>query len=235
MNRPYTMNTLLENRVINPLVTEVTRQAAYDYALYPAAGQTSFSFFQNPIGQGVTSAVGATVGGVKTYADTNMTNAGMFPKPQAMVVESLEVSFEPGSSAAASTFVPADVSVFAAANAAAVLASLNDVNTIRQSGWLEWFIGTKTYLWEAPIGRFPAKVGMELKAAIATTSATAGEVAAAYAQHSGKIYMVSPEITLDSLVNFSVNLKFPNAVATPSGKNGRIGVILDGVLYRNGQ
>jgi hypothetical protein len=35
--------------------------------------------------------------------------------------------------------------------------------------------------------------------------------------------------------NFNVTLNFPTAVATPSGQNARIGVVLDGLLYRLSQ
>lgn len=235
MDKNYNLNTLAENRVINPMVTEVIRQAAYDFALYPLAGTTQIQLFQNPMGQGITSALGAPVGSPKTYADTNMLQAGAFPKPQAMVVESIEIVFEPGASAAANTFTAANPSQFAAGAAASVLSFIADVNTVRQSGWLEWYISSKSYLFEAPLGRFPSKVGLEMKAAIASNSATTGEVAAAFAKWDGKLYVVSPEITLDSQVNFSIKLNWPGALPTPSGFNARIGCILDGVLYRNGQ
>jgi hypothetical protein len=40
---------------------------------------------------------------------------------------------------------------------------------------------------------------------------------------------------LQPAVNFEVLIRYPAAVATPSGFNGRIGVILDGYFMRASQ
>ena len=231
----YNLATLNQFRVSQPGQSEIVRQPLYDFQLYPTAGQAQLSFFQNPVGQGITSAVGAPVGTAKSFADTNMRASGQLSAGMQVIMESIEVIFEPGSSAAASTFVNANPAQFAAANAATVLAALSDVNTFRVSGWLELFILSKVYLWNAPMGAFPPMTRLEIDAAIATTSATAGEVTAATAHAAGRPFFVDPQITLDSNTNFSVSLNWPGLVPTPSGFNARVGVVLDGVVYRTAQ
>lgn len=231
----YTLDTLNQYKVNRPGQSEAVRQRLYDFQLYPTAGQAQMTFFALPIGQGVTSSLGAVVGTSKTYADTNMENSGALPRPKSYLVESIEIVFEPGSSAAANTFLQTRPDAFLAAAAATVTAQLADINALRISGWLEFYIGSKTYLWEAPLGAFPPKVRLEMDAAIASNSATTAEIALMAAKFGGRPYYLDPPITLDSLQNFAVYLKWPGAVATPSGFNGRIGVVFDGVMYRLSQ
>ena len=231
----YSLATLQSYQVNLPGSSEVIRQRLYDFQLYPTAGQAQLSFFQLPIGQGITSAQGGAVGSAKTYADTNMENSGALPRPKNYLIESIEVLFEPGSVSTANTYTPAIPNQTAAAAAAVVLVQLQDINLIRQSGWLELYIGSKTYLWEAPLGTFPPKVRLEMDAALATTSGTAGEVVAVSSKWGGRPYYLDPPIALESLQNFVIYLKWPGVVATPSGFNARIGVVFDGVLYRNSQ
>lgn len=231
----YNLGTLDAYKVNRQGQAEVVRQRVYDFQLYPTAGQAQLTFFALPIGQGITSSLGAAVGAAKTYADTNMESAGQFARPKSYLCESIEIVLEPGSSAAANTFAHQPPNQFAAVAAAALLQQVADVNIIRISGWLEFYIGSKTYLWEAPLGSFPPKARLELDAAIASNSATTAEAAAVYAKWGGRPYYLDPPITLESLQNFAVYLKWPGVVATPSGFNARIGVVFDGVLYRLSQ
>lgn len=231
----YNLGLLEQYRVNRQGQAEVVRQRLYDFQLYPTAGAAQFTFFALPVGQGLTSAVGGVVGTAKTYADTNMDTAGQLPRPKSYLVESIEILFEPGSVATANTFTTTPPNIFAAAAALAVAAQLADINILRISGWLEFYIGSKTYLTEAPLGVFPPKVRLELDAAFASNSATTAEVGAISGKWGGRPYYLDPPITLESMQNFAVYLKFPAAVATPSGFNGRIGVVFDGVLFRNSQ
>ena len=232
----YTNPATFSNyQVVRPGQPEIIRQRLYDYLLYPTAGQAQLTFFANPVGQGVTSAPGAVVGSAKSLADTNMTAAGQLSKGVSYLAESIEVVFEPGTSAAASTFAVFNPSVFAAVSAAAVMDMIADVNVFRTSGWLELYILSKTYLVEAPLGAFPSKTHLELSAAVASNSATTAEVAAATAYCAGRPYYLDPPITLDSNTNFNVFMKWPGAVATPSGFNARVGVVFDGVQKRLSQ
>lgn len=233
--RDYSLATLREYSIQNPLKTNVLRQRLYDFQLYATAGVAQMTFFAIAQGAGVTSSLGAVVGSVKTYADTNMDQGGALPKGKSYLAESIEVIFEPGGSAAASTFIQATPNFFNAVAALAILAQLADINALRVSGWLELFAGSTTWLWEAPLGTFPPKVRLDMDAAIASNSATTAEVGAVAAKFGGRPYYLEPAITLDGQMNFAVYLKWPGAVATPSGFNGRIGVVFDGVMYRNSQ
>ena len=222
-------------RVTNPGQSEVIRQRLYDYQLYATAGVTQLTFFQNPIGAGITSALGGTVGSAKTIWDTNMQLAGTLPSGMAFLVESIEVLFLPGSVSTTNTYTQVGQSVFAATAAASVAGALNDVNTFYQSGCLRFNVLSKNYLTETPLLAFPPKAHYDLSAAIASNSATTGEVVAQLNKASGRPYYLEPSISLQPAVNFEVVLQWPAAVATPSGFNARVGVILDGYMMRASQ
>lgn len=235
MNDMPTAQDFASRRVTNPDQSEVLRQPLYDYQLYPTAGVSQMNFFAFPIGQGVTSALGAVVGSQKTFADTNLQVANTLPSGLAFMVESIEVPFLPGSVATANTYTPFNVSLFAAVAAAAVAASANDVNIFYQSGWLELNVLEKNYYRMATLGHFPPKTFIGGDYAVANTSATTGEIALAATRAQGRPAYIEPAITLQPAVNFSVTLKWPSPVATPSGFNGRVGVIMDGVFMRASQ
>jgi len=223
------------HRVTNRNQSEVVRQRFYDYQLYPTAGQAQLTFFSQPVGSGKTSAQGATAATGKTLWDTNLEIGNTLPSGKQFYMESIEVVFTPGSVSTTDTYTPANVSIFAAANAAAVFGQLNDVNTFYQSGLLELNVSSKVYLRETPLAAFPPKTFFEISGGIASTSATAGALGALNVRASGRNYYIDPEITLEPAVNFDVTLRWPAAVATPSGFNGRVGVILDGYFMRASQ
>lgn len=223
------------NRVTNPGQSEIVRQRLYDYQIYATAGYTQLSFFQQPIGQGITSAIGATVGSGKTLWDTNMELGGQLPSGKAYLIESIEVLFTPGTVSTANTYTQAGFVAFAAVASITVGNWVNDVNTFYQSGLLELNVLSKNYLRETPLLCFPPKAHFDLSAAIASNSATTSEVGQTFAKASGRPYYVEPRVTLQPAVNFDVTLRWPALVATPSGFNGRVGVILDGYQMRASQ
>jgi len=220
-------------RVTNPGQSEIIRQRLYDYQLLANAGSTQLSFFQQPVGSGLTTALGGTVGAVKTLWDTNMTLGGTLPSGQAYMIESIEVVFFPGSVTTANTYTPIGQSVFNATAAATVAAAANDVNTFYQSGMLELNILSKNYLRETPTIAFPPKTNYNLDAAVASNSATTAEVALAQARAAGRPYYIDPSISLQPAVNFEVVIKWPAAVSLSF--NSRVGVILDGYFMRASQ
>ena len=224
-----------QNRVTNPGQSEIVRQRLYDYQLYATAGTTSQLFFQSAIGQGVTSAIGATVGTPKTLWDTNMELGGQLPSGKAYLIESIEVLFTPGTVATANTYTQAGFVLFAAVAAVTVGNWVNDVNTFYQSGMLELNVLSKNYLRETPLLCFPPKAQFDYSGAIASNSATTSEVGASFAKVAGRPYYLEPRVTLQPAVNFDVTLRWPAAVATPSGFNARVGIILDGYLMRASQ
>lgn len=198
---------------------EVTRQTLYDFQTYANAGQTSLTFFQVPIGQSG-----------KTIADTNLELAGQLPAPKHFVVESIELHFFPGVS-------PVEVDT-----ALTDVEFANDVYAVQKSGSLDFFIGSKSYLQEAPIGRFPPKTRLEtnfgfgLQTKQATAADAVNQVSGNYAAMAGRPYFLAPyNIALMPTQNFNVKLTWPTAVALPSGVDGRIGIVLDGALVRLSQ
>lgn len=222
--------------VNRPNQFEGVRQSLYDFQIYPTAGATQFTFFAIPQGQGVSSHTG-NAANVKGLWDTNMETAGSLPNPKAFLAESIEIIVEPGSVNTAATHISQVVYSFIAAATALVpvsLGALNDKNTLRQVGELRFFIGSKAYLDEAPLGRFPPKTRFDVESSVATTAA-ATVVAVGQGNWEGRPYYLNPPVFLAPTQNFNVTLNFPLAVATPSGFNARVGVILDGFLYRQSQ
>lgn len=201
---------------------EGIRQSLYDFQTYAAAGQTSLSFFQVPVGQGG-----------KTIADTNIEVSGTLPQPKHFLVESIEVYLYPG----------VDIANLQSGGAGTVTETefSNDIYAVAQSGSLNYFIGSKTYLEEAPLNRFPPKVCLKTDAAYAfqqkQTAAADSEIAFTfdYGTFSGRPYFINPATLLIPTQNFKVSLNWPAAVALPSGQDARIGVVLDGILYRQSQ
>lgn len=230
-----TAQNFAANVVTNRAQSEIVRQRFYDYLLYPTAGQQQLTFFSQAVGQGLTTAIGATAGTPKTLWDTNLEMPSTLPSGKSYLIESIEVLFLPGSVSTANTYTPATISFFAVAAATTVPAFLNDVNIIYQSGMLELNVLSKNYLRETPLIAFPPKAHFDLSAANASNSATVGQGGQALMKAGGRPYYLEPNITLQPAVNFEVLLKWPAAVATPSGFNGRIGVILDGGFLRASQ
>lgn len=186
---------------------DVVYQPLYDYQTYAAAGQTSLSFFQNPIGQSG-----------KTLADTNMSIGGSLPAPQMFIVSAICIDFFPGN----------DVN-FNAIDATSD--NLDDVYTFMKSGYLDFTVGTKSQLQQAPLGCFPPTYRLGGTEAVTGTNLTkfAG---ADYASVAGQIFSIIP-VTIPATQNFIVTLNWPSAVAINSA--ARVGVKLMGDLYRSVQ
>lgn len=211
--------------VVNRPGWEAIRQSLYDFQPYAAAGQQQLTFFSLPLGQGV-----GLGGGAKTYSDTNMHTASMLPQNQEFLIESIEIMFNPT--------IPSVAAQMPGANVAALTIPqiVNDAYVAQRTGNLQFIIGSKPYLQEAPLGRFPPKAHFALEGA-ATTTVAASQLTALFPYWTGRPYMLKPaSLLLNSNQNFSVTLNWPEgAQALPSGNAGRIGLILDGFLYRRSQ
>ncbi len=206
-----TLEQLQAYNVNRPGDIEGIRSSLYDFQTYPQAGSSKLTFFQTPQGQAG-----------KTLVDTNMETAGSLPAPKRFLVESIEVYFFPGSPVA--TF---------GAQAAAL--NVQDCYELAQSGYLDFYIGSKSYLQEAPIGRFPPSNGLSVSAAVAdaTTAAADSQTLVDYARFGGMVYRMDPPILLVPTQNFNVSLNWTTPAALNSA--GRIGVVMKGILYRNSQ
>ncbi|NDF13438.1 MAG: hypothetical protein EB060_11580, partial [Proteobacteria bacterium] len=176
-----------------------------------------------------------TAGTAKTLWDTNLELPNTLPSGKAFMIESIEVLFFPGSVSTANTYTIANPALFNATASAAVSAQIADVNSFYQSGMLELNILSKNYLRETPMIAFPPKANFNLDAAYASNSATTAELGAVNMRAAGRPYYIDPTIALQPAVNFEVVIRFPAAVATPSGFNARVGVILDGYFMRASQ
>jgi len=196
-----------------PGAKNVLRSSLYDFQTYAAAGQTSLTFFQVPVGQSG-----------KTKADTNMEQAGSLPAGKSFLVETIELVFFPGS--------PVDIIATTATNTAA---QADDMYQFIKSGYLELYIGSTTFLTEAPLGRFPSSTGMRIDNSITGVFTAPNMAKSEYAASTGLIYRIQPELELVSNQNFNVNLNWPTAVAMPSTIAARVGVVMRGQLKRNAQ
>lgn len=193
-----------------PNATEGIYQPLYDYQAYAQAGQTSLTFFQVPQGQSS-----------KTIADTNMELAGTLPQGKNFLVQAIEVVFFPGVATGTLTVPTAP-------------AFVQDVYAFSKSGHLQFFIGSKPYLDEAPIGVFGQTFGIEGFAALAdsSTAGATGNETIQYAKLMSSVYQITP-VTLTSQTNFRVTMDWPTAVGISAA--ARVGVRLLGTLYRNVQ
>lgn len=197
---------------------EAIRQSLYDYQVYAAAGQSQLSFFTSPLG------------GTRTLTDTNMTLAGQLPKNQEFLIQSIEVFFSP-------TTPTVVAQMPAAFGAAAIAQVVNDAYIVGRGGNLVLTIGSKPYLQEAPLGRFPQKASFGVEGAASDTSTAGASLQAriVFGKWQGRPYLLDPApLLLPENQNFSVALSWPEGVQAITNP-GRIGVILDGILYRRSQ
>lgn len=208
------LSELAQYNVNRPDQVEAIRSSLYDTLAYAQAGQTQLQFFQTPKGQSG-----------KTLADTNMTLAGSLASPQSFLIETIELYFYPGET-------PGNLS---AANTPIIPTFLNDTYKFYKPGaWLELFIGSKAYLDEAPLQKFPPKCGLSGFAATSDAASTATtSTMVNYASAGGPVYELDPPILLVPTQNFVVTLNWPTAVALTAA--GTVVCQMGGILYRNSQ
>lgn len=206
---------------------EALRYALYDTAAYAAAGANTISFFQTPQGQGTSATAGA---GPKNASDTNMVSAGSMPQNQQFLIQSVELLFLP-----TTPTVAAGMPSFFGAQATQVI--VNDEYIWRRSGNLNLLIGSKNYVQDAPMWRFPSRGNFEISAALTdvTTAAAASQTRTGHGFVKGPPFILSPgDLLLESNQNFSLTLTWPEglqAITNPA----RIYAYLNGVLYRRSQ
>lgn len=235
---PRSLADLASYGVFVPDAIQSIRQPLYDRLVYPTAGAAQLRFFQLPQGQGNSSAIGGT-GAVKTLDDTNMEAAGQLPSPKAFLATSIEVIVEPGSISTANAWSPVAIAFLTNASAAATsavpaLAGVNDVNLILMSSWLDFFVGSQSYLTVSRGDSFPAKSYGSTDVGI-TVSGNLGLAGVAVNRAVGRPFYLNPPILLMPNVNFVVTMNWGVVVATTTGLNARIAVRLDGIMYRNAQ
>lgn len=199
---------LMNRYAVNmPGKVEVIWQPLYHYQQYAAGGALTFTFFQNPIGQGG-----------NTLSDTNMVSAGQIPKGQKFVITAIQVELYP---VAADIYdATPDQDRF-----------LRDYYNVMQSDAnLQLLIGSKPYLQQAPLMKFPQAQRVNASTSIATGGATIEGMS--FAQGGGQPFNIVP-LTLTSNQNFSVTINFDAVVAISTA--AKFGVTLQGFLFRNAQ
>lgn len=200
-------------KVNRPGQVEAIYQPLYDFQTRAATGVSQQRFFQEPIGQSS-----------KTLEDTNMELSGQIPAGQSFLVTDIQVVFFPGASPVQTgTTVPPPGP------------NWDDSWDVLKAGYLDFFIGSKSYLQDGPLMKFPAHFRMAGGFHSYWRMATDADQATVYdyATHAGPVYKITP-IQLMANQNFNVSVNYPGATVNITNA-GRIGVILGGFMYRLSQ
>ncbi len=211
--KPPSMAQLAKYNVNRANAVEVIWQPLYDFLAYPAAGQTApFTFFQRSVGTAGT-----------TLSDTNMLAAGQVPRPQEFLVTGIQV-----------VFIPAGDAALGGQAVGVVQPNWVDVNAVAIEGNLIFSIGSKAYLREFPTGKFPPTFTIDGRGnrSDANVAAAIGLGFVDFARTTGRYYSITP-VKIPANQNFDVTINFPALVAVDAA--ARLGVILDGFLYRLSQ
>ena len=205
LQAPSSINRLMAKYGVNvPNVAEIIWQPIYDYQVCAAAATNTQLFFQVPQGQAG-----------KTANDTNMTLAGQIPAGQRFLITGIEIDFTPGVTIGA---------------AAANTLFLEDVFDFYRQGNIVLTIGSKPYLTQGPLMKFPPTNRLGGFAAAATGNAV--DQAYTYALACGNEFQVRG-LVLQSSQDFRVEIQ--NRLALPSTNAGRVGVRLNGFNIRQAQ
>jgi len=195
----------------------------YDSVTYAAAGQTQLTLFSLPLGQGTTTAPGAT--GAKTENDTNMQNAGLLAAGNRFYMTGFEVTLFPGVNPGTGAAADSTTGNF-----------WNDIYAVAKSGWVRFRIQNRDYILDGPIGNFPSVTRLAGVASVTSTltagASTKDEVS--YASFAGMPYNLVP-MFIESNQSFTCTLNWSAAVPLPSAAAGRIFVRLRGRLIRDAQ
>lgn len=214
---------------------EVVEQELYDRVVYPLAGIAAISFFTQPAGGGFSSESGLAAAGAKTLADTNMTQNGQLPAPQAFWIDNIQVDVDPGSITTANLFATKIPTVVDAAAAITQVQGVQDKNAILNAGILQLVIGQKPYYTMSPLSYFPPRAQKRVDVAIGNADTTThNSVATSLLWVTGAMRTLDPGLGLATGFNFAVNVTFPVLIATVTN-NARIKATLGGWLFRAAQ
>jgi hypothetical protein len=214
---------------------EVIEQELYDRITYPHLGLNQFNFFTTPRGAGFSSESG-NGGNTKTDADTNMTQNGQLPAPQAFWIDNIQVDVDPGSTVVTvNDFTTINPTIAVAAAAITDATSVQDKNAILNAGWLQLFIGQKPYYQNGPLSYFPTRAQKRVDVSRGNSDTTThNDVTTALMWLQGGVRTLDPGLGLPTGVNFGVNINFPVLVPTVTN-NARLKVMLGGWLFRAAQ
>jgi len=229
---PVLTQTQIQNYQVGvPGTPDVIWSPRFDFVAYPSAGGTQFTFYSNPIGQGVTSTPGGGAGVAKTLYDTNLAISNQLTKGNQFLAVGSETLVLPGVSNAALplTIQPGRSNTPGTATSIGVF--VNDVWSILNGGLKTLAVGTdRNYIQDGPLLMFPPVARLAVHAALATGATASGEEIA-YATGSGAPYSLVP-IFIDSNQSFTLTVTFQAAIPTPSQQIARLGDRLRGYLIR---
>jgi hypothetical protein len=229
--RPVLQASQLQAHAVGTGDTDVVWWPLYDSIAYPSAGLGQFSFYSNPIGQGVSSAPGAGAV-VKTIFDTNLQIGNQLTSGNEFFMIGSESNFEPGVSNAALPLtvlpgranLPTTVGIFA-----------NDIWSVGQGGIKTLTVGTdRKYFQDGPLQVFPPSQRLAGFAALSNETSTTGAGAGSevvYATWSGELYTMIP-VYIQANQNFTIVVTFAAIIPTPSGQIGRLIDRMRGYLIR---
>jgi hypothetical protein len=146
-----------------------------------------------------------------------MRSAGQIPKGQQFVITSVQVEL----------FLDGD-DIQDAGDPDQYLRDYHNVMT--GSANLQLEIGSKDYLQQGPLNKFPPEQNVD--ASIALGTGNAALEGSSYAVGGGNTFNIVP-VTLTSNQNFSVTINFDTAIAINA--DARFGVTLNGYKFRNAQ
>lgn len=199
------------NRVNLAGTKEVIWEPLYDTVVYPAAGSSSITLFQNQIGKNG-----------KQLDETNMDLDGQLPSGKSFLLLGIQLAFYAGDTSASSNNELITNHVTA------------DTRTFAENGHLIFRIGSKDYMRQAPLGKFPpcerlsgySSLSMGLDAGANKKTYTE------YSTPSGREFSVNG-LLLEPSQNFSLELR--DLPALLSGVDGKIVATLNGFIGRNAQ
>lgn len=214
---------------------EVIEQELYDRIIYPTAGLAVMSFFQVPKGAGFSSESQAAAT-AKTLADTNMTQNGQLPAPQAFWVDNIQVEVDPGSVSTANLYTTRPtMELTGAAAAIATNGGILDKNLILNSGLLTFSIGPKPYYNNGPLSTFPPRSQKRIDTALTMVGVGSGLTVNNNMWVAGDVRTLDPGLGIPTGMNFGVDITWQALQATPSGFNARVKCSLGGWLFRAAQ
>lgn len=230
--RPVLQASQLAQHAVGTGDTDVVWWPLYDSIAYPSAGQGAFSFYSNPIGQGVTSTPGGGAGNPKTIYDTNLTIGNQLTSGNDFFMIGSESNFSPGVSNAALPLtvlpgranLPTTIGIFA-----------NDIWSVGQGGIKKFSVGTdRNYFQDGPLAIFPPSQRLAGFSALANETSTTGAGAGSevtYATWSGELYTMIP-VYIQQNQNFTMTVSYAALIPTNSGQIGRLIDRMRGYLIR---
>ena len=231
---PILTQAYLAAHVVGTQGSDVIWGPLYDSLAYVSAGAVNFTFFNQGVGAGTTSAPGATAATPKTIYDTNIITPNMLTMGNEFYAVGSETHILPGVQAVAGTpyALYPSVSDQAAGTAAGFI---NDLWAIGNAGLKILTVGTdRKYINDGPLMQFPPSKYIMAVAALAAIGPTTTSYIDAidYAAWGGEPYQIVP-VYIQSNQNFTLTIGFPVAIPTPSTVTARLIERLRGYLIRS--